>query len=84
LVGKSPLVHRLSPAENSVTTGRSYAMSRLNDACPYESQVRAARCESCCEVSGGLPPCVASWLRTENRTRTTNIIELPVRQQKAA
>lgn len=29
---------------------------------PYEAESRAARCESCYEQSGALPPCVKGWL----------------------
>lgn len=59
-------------------------MSRVKDACPYEPQVRAERCETCCEVSGGLTPCVAAWLRTSARVLPSNVIELPLQQRKAA
>lgn len=52
---------------------------RNEASCPYEAPKRAALCGSCCETSGGLPPCVASWLATTERVvipfRSVRILE---------
>ena len=39
-------------------------MPASTEGCPYDAVSRAARCESCYEQSGALPPCVKNWLST--------------------
>lgn len=59
-------------------------MQRNKQACPYEPANRAERCEGCVDAHGGVTPCVAAWLRTDGRWKTTNVIPLFSEERKAA
>ena len=61
------------------------------EACPFEAATRAARCESCCAVSGGLTPCVAAWLASRaghvelvQSERPNNLLEFARDLRRAA
>ncbi|HEX6030914.1 MAG TPA: hypothetical protein VFY90_05745 [Tepidiformaceae bacterium] len=32
------------------------------EACPFDTATRASRCENCCSMNRGVPPCVVAWL----------------------
>jgi hypothetical protein len=37
-------------------------MTRLDDACQFRAEARAAECPGCLERNGSIPPCVKAWL----------------------
>lgn len=57
-------------------------MNRLEHACPFTAEVRAALCRGCIEVHGQEPPCVLAWLRNETGRVALQPAEvIPLRQE---
>lgn len=50
-------------------------MSRYEDACPFEPQTRAARCEGCV-ATNRVPPCAAAFLSGRTQKLFDNVIAL--------
>lgn len=50
-------------------------MSRYEDACPFEPQTRAARCEGCI-ATNGVPPCAAAFLSGRTQKSFDNVVAL--------
>lgn len=50
-------------------------MSRTEDACPFEPQSRANRCQSCV-TANSIPPCAAAFLSGKPLSPAGNVIEL--------
>lgn len=66
-------------------------MREKMEACPFEAQTRASKCEGCCANSGGLTPCVAAWLAAKagyvdlvGTTRAMGVLELTSELRRAA
>ena len=49
-------------------------MNRIEDSCPFDAAARASQCESCCEDTGALTPCVRAWLRSTQTIRPLPVI----------
>ena len=51
-------------------------MPRFEEACPFDVQSRANRCQSCCSANNDVPPCVAAYLGERRALRPANVISL--------
>jgi hypothetical protein len=60
--------------------------NRIELACPFSAEVRAAHCRGCMEVNAQMPPCVAAWLRSESgrMEQPAEVIPLRMERRKAA
>ena len=47
-------------------------------ACPLESANRAQQCRACCYQSAPVPPCVASYLRSEGSAEGADDRVVPI------
>ena len=50
-------------------------MARYEDACPFETTNRAARCETCCSANS-LTPCVAAYLSGKAAMPPANVVSI--------
>lgn len=50
-------------------------MSPYEDACPYEAQSRAKRCQGCV-ATNSIPPCAAAFLSGRTTGPVENVIQL--------
>jgi|GEM_PF-6823458 len=48
-------------------------MNRIEEACPFDRGVRAARCTTCCSANQ-VPPCVAAYLAGEALKAPANVV----------
>ncbi len=53
------------------------------NSCPFEENLRASRCESCCEQHA-VPPCARGWLKAQYSSRAPQPFGFSEWQKKAA
>lgn len=49
-------------------------MTPITEACPYDDDARASRCEPCCSTNRVLTPCVVAYLRGQTAPPTSNVV----------